>query len=733
MFSLLKHSINICMQIKKILLPVAVIAIVALSCNNQTQVKKMAYNWPVNISLPVCEIKSKELTAHGDVRTDNYYWLNDYFKKGPDSTKVVDYLKAENAYYDTMMSGTKVLQEKLYTEMKARIKEKDESVPSFKHGYFYYTRQVEGKDYFVYCRKKETLDAAEEVLLDVNAMAEGHNYFSATGFAVSMDNKLLAYGVDMLSRREYTIHIKNLETGEIYTDAVTDTEGDPVWANDNKTIFYTAKNPVTLLSEKIKKHILGTGVQSDELVYEEKDPSNYIGVGKTKSDKYILIVSQATLSSEIKWIDASKPDDAFAVFQPRIKDMLYDVDHANDKFYIRTNLHAKNFKVVTCAEDKKDTADWKDLVPHNDSILIQGFELFKNFLAVSERKNGLTQLHVISLKDNASHYLAFDEPAYTASLGANPDYNTDVLRFNYTSLTTPNSVYDYNMVSKEKKLQKQQEVLGDFKVADYVTERLFATAKDGTKVPIAVVYKKGFNKDGNAPMLLNAYGSYGISSDASFSSVRLSLLNRGFAFAIANIRGGEEMGRYWYEDGKMMKKKNTFTDFIDCAEYLVANKYTSIKHLYINGGSAGGLLMGAVVNMRPDLWNGVIAAVPFVDVVTTMSDASIPLTTNEYDEWGNPANKESYDYMKSYSPYDNVEKKAYPNMLVTTGLHDSQVQYFEPAKWVAKLRAMKTDSNKLFLYTNMDAGHGGASGRFKPLKDKAREYAFFLALEGIAE
>ena len=721
------------MQIKKILLPVAVIAIVALSCNNQTQVKKMAYNWPVNIPLPVCEIKSKELTAHGDVRTDNYYWLNDYFKKGPDSTKVVDYLKAENAYYDTMMSGTKILREKLYTEMKARIKEKDESVPSFKHGYFYYTRQVEGKDYFVYCRKKETLDAAEEVLLDVNAMAEGHNYFSATGFAVSMDNKLLAYGVDMLSRREYTIHIKNLETGEIYIDAVTDTEGDPVWANDNKTIFFTAKNPVTLLSEKIKKHILGTAAQSDELVYEEKDPSNYIGVGKTKSDKYILIVSQATLSSEVKWIDANKPGDVFAVFQPRLKDVLYDVDHANDKFYIRTNLHSKNFKVVTCAEDKKDTANWKDLVPHNDSILIQGFELFKNFLAVSERKNGLTQLHVISLKDNASHYLAFDEPAYTASIGANPDYNTDVLRFNYTSLTTPNSVYDYNMVSKEKKLQKQQEVLGDFKVADYVTERLFATTKDGTKVPIAVVYKKGFNKDGNAPMLLNAYGSYGISSDASFSSVRLSLLNRGFAFAIANIRGGEEMGRYWYEDGKMMKKKNTFTDFIDCAEYLVANKYTGTKHLYINGGSAGGLLMGAVVNMRPDLWNGVIAAVPFVDVVTTMSDASIPLTTNEYDEWGNPANKESYDYMKSYSPYDNVEKKAYPNMLVTTGLHDSQVQYFEPAKWVAKLRAMKTDSNKLFFYTNMDAGHGGASGRFKPLKDKAREYAFFLALEGILE
>ena len=720
------------MQTKN-LFPLAIATLIALSCNNKNSTKKMTYNWPENITAPVCEIKPITLTAHGDTRIDNYYWLNDYFKKGTDSTKVVDYLKAENAYYDTMMSGTKLLQEKLYTEMKGRIKEKDETVPYFKHGYFYYSRLVDGKDYFIFCRKKATLTAAEEVLLDVNAMAEGHNYFSATGFAVSMDNKLLAYGVDMLSRREYTIHIKNLETGEIYKDAITVTEADPVWANDNKTIFYTAKNPVTLLSEKIKRHVLGTEVAIDKLVYEEKDPSNYIGLSKTKSDKYILITSQATLSSEIKWIDAAKPDDAFAIFQPRIKEVLYYVDHANDKFYIRTNLHAKNFKIVTCTEDKKDTANWKDLLPHSDSILVQGFELFKNYMAVSERINGLTQMHIINLKDNASHYLVFDEPAYTASIGTNAEYNTDTLRFNYTSLTTPASVYDYNMVPREKKLMKQQEVLGDFKISDYITERGFAVAKDGAKIPISIVYKKGFIKDGNAPLLLYAYGSYGSSTDVSFSSVRLSLLNRGFAYAIAHIRGGEEMGRYWYEDGKMMKKKNTFTDFIDCAEYLLANKYTSTKHLYINGGSAGGLLMGAVVNMRPDLWNGVIAAVPFVDVVTTMSDPTIPLTTNEYDQWGNPANKESYDYMKSYSPYDNVEKKAYPNMLVTTGLHDSQVQYFEPAKWVAKLRAMKTGNNKLFLYTNMDAGHGGASGRFKPLKDKAREYAFLLALEGITE
>jgi oligopeptidase B len=720
------------MQLKPLMI-IAIIAVIISSCNNQTEMKQTAYKWPDSIAAPVCEKKPKELTAHGDTRIDNYYWLNDFFKKGPDSNKVVEYLTAENKYYDTMMSGTKTLQEKLYTEMKARIKEKDESVPVFKNGYYYYSRVEEGKDYFVYCRKKGTLDAKEEVLLDVNTMAEGHNYFSATGFSISMDNKLMAYGIDTLSRRQYNIYVKNLETGEVYKDVIANTEGEAVWANDNQTFFYTAKNLVTLLSEKIKKHKLGTDASTDKTVYEEKDPSNYIGVGKTKSDKYILIGSSATLSSEYKYIDANKPDDAFKVFQPRMKEVLYDVDHANDKFYIRTNLNAKNFKVVTCAEDKTDSSNWAAMLPHNDSILIQGIDVFKNFAAVSERKNGLTQVHIINTKNNDSHYLAFDEPAYTANLAYTPDYNSDVVRFSYTSLTTPSSVFDYNMGSKEKKLMKQQEVVGGYTVSDYVTERLFATAKDGTKIPISVVYKKGFKKDGTQPLHLYGYGSYGASMDASFSAARLSLLNRGFAFAIAHIRGGQEMGRYWYEDGKMMKKKNTFTDFIDCAEFLLANKFTAKEHLYTSGGSAGGLLMGAVVNMRPDLWHGVIAAVPFVDVINTMSDASIPLTTNEYDEWGNPANKESYFYMKTYSPYDNVEKKAYPNMLVTTGLHDSQVQYFEPAKWVAKLREMKTDNNKLLLYTNMEAGHGGASGRFKALKDRAREFAFFLALEDIAE
>ncbi len=695
--------------------------------------KQNEQHWPANIIPPVCAIKPFALEAFGDVRTDNYYWLNDFFKKGPDSEQTIEYIKAENAYYDTMMAGTLPLQEKLYTEMKARIQEKDESVPYFKKGYFYYSRQIEGKDYYIFCRKKGRLDAAEEVLLDVNAMAEGHNYYAATGFALSMDNNLLAYGVDTLSRREYTIYIKNLETGEILQDAIANTEGDPVWANDNRTIFYTAKNQVTLLSEKIKKHQLDTPSGDDIIVYEEKEAENYIGVSKTKSDQFILITSQATLSSEIKWIDANKPNDEFAIFQPRIKEVLYEVDHANDQFYIRTNLAAKNFKIVTCPQDKKDLNNWVDMVLHRDDTLVQRFELFRNYLVVGERKEGLTQIHLIQLHNNTSHYLVFSEPAYTASIGNNPNYDTEILRFNYTSLITPASVYDYNMAQQEKVLMKQQIVLGDFNTSDYTSERFFITATDGTKVPVSVVYKNGFIKDGNAPLLLYSYGSYGISSEAAFSSVRLSLLNRGFAFAIAHIRGGQEMGRHWYEDGKMLKKKNSFTDFIDCAEYLVANKYTSSKHLYINGGSAGGLLMGAVVNMRPDLWNGVIAAVPFVDVVTTMSDASIPLTTNEYDEWGNPADKESYYYMKSYSPYDNVESKAYPNMLITTGLHDSQVQYFEPAKWVAKLRALKTADNKIFLFTNMEAGHGGASGRFKPLKDKAREYAYLFTLEGIKE
>jgi len=718
-------------MIRKLLAAFTFTAMIA--CNNKSDIKHEPYQWP-NAAAPIAEKKDHWRTIHGDSVLDSYYWMYDFFGKGPDSTKVVDYLKAENTYLDTMMSGTKKLQADLFTEMKARIKEKDESVPSFKNGYFYYSKTEDGQQYFKYCRKKGSLDAKEEVLLDVDEMAKGHAYYSATGFEVSEDNKLIAYGVDDVSRRQYTIYVKNLETGEIYKDAIKNTEGPGCWANDNKTLLYTSKNSVTLLSEKIKRHTLGTDAATDALVYEETDKSNYIGVGKSKDNKFIFIYSQATMSAELRMIEAAKPTDAFKVFAPRMKDVLYDVTPLADKFLIRTNKDgAKNFKLMECPLDKTDAANWKEVIPHRTDVLLQGVEEFKDFIVVNERKDGLVKMRIRSLKDNSEHYIDFGEAAYAANFGANPEYNSTTLRYGYTSLTTPSSVYDYNLVTKEKKLMKQQEVVGGYDAKDYVTERLTATAKDGTKIPISLVYKKGFEKNGNAPLLLYAYGSYGASMDASFNSSRLSLLNRGFCYAIAHIRGGQEMGRHWYEDGKMMKKKNTFTDFIDCGEFLVKEKYTSKEHLYAQGGSAGGLLMGAVVNMAPDLWHGIIAQVPFVDVVNTMLDESIPLTTNEFDEWGNPKNKDAYTYMKSYSPYENVEKKNYPNILVTTGLHDSQVQYFEPAKWVAKLRAMKTDKNVVLLKTNMEFGHGGASGRFDYLKDVALNYAFLFALEGIAK
>jgi oligopeptidase B len=683
---------------------------------------------------PVAEKKEHWRILHGDKVLDNYYWMYDFFGKGPDSTKVVDYLKAENAYLDNVMAKTKQFQSDLFTEMKNRIKEKDESVPVFKNGYFYYSRTEDGKQYYKYCRKKGSLDAKEEILLDVDKMAEGHAYYSATGFDMSEDNRYLAFGIDLVSRRQYTIMIKDLQTGQILPDAIENTQGDPCWANDNKTIFYTAKNPVTLLSEKIMRHTMGKDPNTDVLVYEETDKSNYIGVGKSKNNRYIFIVSQATLSAEYRMIDAARPADAFRVFQPRMKDVLYNVTPLADRFLILTNKDdAKNFKLMECPLDKTDVTNWKEVIPVRKEVLLQSVEEFRDFIVINERRDGLVKLRIRSLKDNSEHYLDFGEAAYAANFGANPEYNTTTLRYGYTSLTTPFSTFDYNMVTKEKTLKKQQEVLGGYDPKEYVTERLYATAKDGTKVPISLVYKKGFKKDGTAPLLLYGYGSYGASMDASFGSTRLSLLNRGFVFAIAHIRGGQEMGRLWYEDGKLMKKINTFTDFIDCGEFLVKEKYTDRQHLYAMGGSAGGLLMGAVVNMAPELWRGIIAQVPFVDVVNTMLDENIPLTTNEFDEWGNPKEKEAYFYMKSYSPYENIEKKSYPNILVTTGLHDSQVQYFEPAKWVAKLREMKTDKNVLLLHTNMEFGHGGASGRFDYLKDVALNWAFLFTLEGITK
>jgi len=715
---------------KRILMLMSLLAIM-ISCNTKSE-KNLTYKWPA-VKPPVCEKKSKELVAHGDTRIDNYYWLNEYFKKGPDSSKVVEYLKAENKYLDEMTSGLKPFEESLYTEMKARIKEKDESVPYFKNGFYYYTRMEEGKEYGIFCRKKGNLQAKEEVLLDMNHMAEGHSYYAATGFDISPDNNQMVYGQDLVSRRQYAIYVKDLVTGKTTLEVKGETDGNPVWSGDNKTFYYVHNNPETLLTEKIIRHKIGTPGKDDKIVYTEKDPSNYISVARSKSDQYIFITSQATMSSEIRYIGTASPEAEFKVFQPRIKNVLYNVEQLNNKFVIVTNLDALNFKLMETDLDKTTRENWKEVIAHRTDVLIESVEPYKNFLVITERKNGLVQFRVRDLSNNKDTYMPFEEPTYMASVGTNPDFNSETLRFNYTSMTTPSSVYDYNLRDGSKKLMKQQEVLGGFKKEDYITERVFATAKDGTKVPISLVYKKGFEKNGKAPMLLYGYGSYGLSMDASFSSTRLSLLDRGFVYALAHVRGGEEMGRAWYESGKLMHKKNTFTDFIACAEFLDQEKFSSPQHTYAQGGSAGGLLMGAITNMRPDLWNGVIAQVPFVDVLTTMSDPTIPLTTNEYDEWGNPANKEAYDYIKSYSPVDNVEKKAYPNLLVMTGLHDSQVQYFEPAKWVAKLRELKTDNNKLFLHTDMAVGHGGASGRFKYLKDIALEYSFILALEGITK
>lgn len=684
-----------------------------------------------DLKAPIADKKQHLRNIHNDKVNDPYYWMIDYFKKGKDSTEVVDYLKSENSYWEGMMKDTEPFRENLFKEMKARIKEKDESVPVFKKGYYYYTRTETGKQYFKYCRKKDNLSAPEEILLDVDQLAEGHAYYSAAGFSISPDNSKMIYGVDDVSRRQYKLFLKDLNTGKTTDLGIKNTAGSATWANDNKTIFYTGKNPETLLTEKIFRHSLGTDPSKDVMVYEEKDKTNYIGVGKSKNEKIIVIVSSATTSSETRYINADEPNATFKVFQPRMKDVLYDVTALEDKFLITTNKDALNFKVMETPLDKTGVENWKDFMPHRKDVLMEGISEFKNYLVFSERQNGLSQLVILDRRTNKREFLKFDEATYTVYPSGNPEYNTDYFRFGYTSMITPSSQYEQNLQTGKRTLLKQQEVLGGYNKANYVTERLFAFAKDGTKIPISIVYKKGYKKDGNSPLLLYAYGSYGSSMDATFSSTRLSLLDRGFAFAIAHIRGGQEMGRQWYEDGKMMKKKNTFTDFIDAGEFLVKEKYTSPKHLYAQGGSAGGLLMGAVVNMKPELWKGVIAQVPFVDVINTMLDESIPLTTNEYDEWGNPNNKEAYDYMKSYSPYENIERKNYPNLLVTTGLHDSQVQYFEPAKWVAKLRDLKTDKNVLFLKTDMEYGHGGASGRFDYLKDIALEYAFMLKLEGI--
>lgn len=668
---------------------------------------------------PDTEMKPKELTIHGDTRTDNYYWLNQ--RENPE---VTEYLEAENAYAKTKLKDTEELQDKLFKEITSRIKPKDESVPYFLNGYWYKRSFNEGDEHAVFVRKKEKDSDKEDILLDGNKMAEGLAYFDIGSFAVSEDNNLLAYSTDTVSRRKYTIYIKDLRTGKILEDHIPNTTGTVVWGGDNKTLFYTVKDE-TLRPYRIYKHVTGQTSENDELIFEESDATFTCDVRKSKSRKYIFIDSESTVSNETRFVNASHPDKEFKVLQPRERGLEYTVAHHHDHFYILTNQDALNFRVMKTPVEQTTKENWQEIIPHRKDVLLEDLILFDDFMVLEERVNGMTEIRIRTLDGASDFYIPFNEKVYTAYSGYNPDFYTDKLRFSYTSLITPTKTIEYDLENDEQTILKQTEVLGGYNANDYQSERFFATAKDGTKVPVSLVYKKS-QRDKPMPLLLYAYGSYGYSMDPYFSYSRVSLLDRGFAFAVAHVRGGQEMGRQWYEDGKMLNKKNTFTDFNEVAEHLISENYTTPDQLFAMGGSAGGLLMGAIVNMKPELYKGVIAAVPFVDVVTTMLDESIPLTTGEFDEWGNPKDKEYYDYILSYSPYDNVKKQDYPAMLVTTGLHDSQVQYWEPAKWVAKLRDMKTDNHLLLLHTNMDFGHSGASGRYAAYKEIAMEYAFIL-------
>lgn len=676
---------------------------------------------------PVAKVIPKKDTTHGDVRTDNYFWLRD--KKNPD---VIKHLEEENAYTEAMMQDTKQLQEKLFAEMKSRVKESDLSVPFKDNGYFYYTKTLEGKQYGIVCRKKGNMDATEEVMLDLNALAEGKKFVRLGEWNVSPDNKLLAYCLDFDGSRRFTMYVKNLETGELLKDQVPEIGGSAVWGNDNKTLFYNIYD-ASLRSYKIMRHTLGYDTKSDEEVFHEKDEKFDCYVGKTRSEKYIVIQTSSKLTKECWFISADTPKDLPRCIEPRKEGHEYSLDHHTDKFIILTNDKAKNFRVMETPIDKYGMKNWKEVIAHRPKVKIDDIDIFEKYYVLSCREAGLTTLEVYDIAKKQSHHIKFPEQAYYAYTSTNPDFTTTILRYGYQSPITPNSIYDYDLAKRESVLLKRQEVPGGYNPDNYSVERFFVKTKDGAQVTVSLMYKKGLKKDGTNPTLLYGYGSYGISMDPTFSQVRVSYLDRGFVYAIAHIRGGGEMGKEWYENGKFLKKKNTFNDFITCAEHLISQKYTNKDKLVIQGGSAGGLLMGAVVNMRPDLFKAVIANVPFVDVINTMMDATLPLTTSEYEEWGNPNDKKYYDYMKSYSPYDNIEKKAYPHILMTAGLNDSQVPYWEPAKFAAKLRTMKTDNNLLLMKINMGVGHGGASGRFDRLKEIAFEYAFALKVLGITQ
>ena len=721
------------------------VAVLLTSCGLSTDSSMSSHSQPVlNQSQfdapPVAPKQSHSTEIHGVSWEDDYFWmrLSDTQKEAETSdeqtTAVVDYLNNENTYKEAVLKSTASFQDSLFDEIVGRIKQDDQSVPLKDNGYHYYSRYEEGKEYAIYCRKEGSLDAEEQVMLNVNDMSEGFSYYAVGGQAVSTNNEILAFSVDTVSRREYTLQFKNLTTGEMLEDEIPLTTGGATWANDNRTVFYSKKDPVTLRSSRVYKHVLGTDAAQDELVFEESDETFSCGIGKSKSDQYLMIASYSTMSNEWRYLDANNPNGDWQVVQERQENLEYSCSHYQNDFYIVTNRDAKNFKLVRTPVSATGMDNWVDVLPHREATLLEGIEIFKDYLVVEERTGGLNQIRVKRWDDQADYYLEFPDPAYSAYVGANPDFETGRLRYGYNSMTTPSSVFEMDMADKSVDLLKQQEVLGGtFDPANYTSERVIVQATDGSEVPVSIVYRNGIKKDGSNPFLLYAYGSYGYSMDAGFSSTRLSLLDRGFVYAIAHIRGGQEMGRDWYEDGKMFNKKNTFTDFIDCGQAMVDLGFTSPEHLYAMGGSAGGLLMGAVINMAPELFNGIIAAVPFVDVINTMLDETIPLTTGEFDEWGNPKNKDSFDYMRSYSPYDNVVAQDYPHMLVTTGYWDSQVQYWEPAKWMAKLRNTKTDENLLIMHCNMETGHGGASGRFKRLRETAMEYAFFMMLEGIEE
>ena len=694
-----------------------------ISCNNE--IKPPLKN---SIIPPVADKIPVSFKKFNDIRIDDYYWL-----KERENPEVIDYLERENDYYEKMTSHTLDLQNKLFKEIKDKIKEDDESVPYFLNGYWYKTKYKEGLDYPVYTRFKDSLNNNEEILFDCNELAKKHDYFNLSNFQISPDNKIVAFSTDVVSRRLYSVQFKNLETGKVYSDKIINSSGSFAWANDNSTLFYTSRDVNTLRNDKIFKHVLNTDYKNDELVYFEKDETFYTNVSKSKSKKFIIISSFSTLTSEFQFLPADNINESFKLFNKRKRGVEYSINHYDDHFYIITNKDkAYNYKLMKTKISETSSENWTDVVEHRKNVLIEGIDIFKDHLVVSERVDGLNRINIKKWDDSENYFLNFDNETFSSNTTTNLDFNSKKLNYAYNSLNEPYSVIEFDMITKEKTILKQHKVLDkNFSKDNYVTERIWADSQDGNQIPISLIYKKGIKRDGSNPLLIYGYGSYGNTIDPSFSISRLSLLDRGFIYAISHVRGSEYLGRDWYENGKLLNKKNSFNDFVDSTKFLISEGYTSAEHCYAYGGSAGGLLMGAVINMAPELYNGVIAAVPFVDVITTMLDETIPLTTSEYDEWGNPNQKHYYNYMMSYSPYDNVSKVNYPNLLVTTGLHDSQVQYWEPAKWVAKLRDYKQDQNYLFLNTNMETGHGGSSGRFEAIKDLAKEYAFLFDLENI--